>query len=1252
MNETQSTSHKKSEKVEQAMTEETSNTATARAEISHQANQVDEAHETREVSSVSVGLPAVESWLKDYKARHGLTPVEDVNKLESRLDLTHAHPSGIAQLFASGHAHLNSLFRDNAMLRAGQRQLTRVLDEQIARETSDGASVLSMCVGIATWPGNNHVPLLLYPIRVIRDEEADNLARCEIRFAGRAQLNESFVRIMRDKGVNIDIDELMDTTEYEGVMPETSTLFARIREQVGGTLIDFSIEREIIIGNFVHSSTLITRDAQAVVERMENGLTGNLLLDAMKGDTSSIKVIASQNIPAQSVFDGDPHDELEIGDVDNTTRYAAHLAANGTSVLLDIPSAGDSVEQSAAVASRAVMSGKTVLYVAGSSEQKRSFMRELKNSDIDGLALDLTSPEMKKSIDRQLINAVGFQPGTAVSHFDQLADELVGVRARLTRYLGDLHGKNEQWGVSAYETINNLARISALPSHPSTHVRLNVDVARALAGHEQEWSEKLVRAGLVGEYSIGPSDTAWYKASLYTEDEAVDAYQRVVRLLENTLPATRNHISETVKTCGFPIPTHAQEWGKEVLVLKNLRRVLDVFQPTIFERDIASMIEATKSKAQRKADGSTMGFWERRRHIKEAKSLLRVGAHVDNLHEALIVVSKQSDQWHTFVPRGGWPVLPNKLDEIVENQESLESDLTALSAVLAPTPEGGELTAVEFAQLERRLKRLFDDHRSLDTLPERTTLEREFANAGLSGLTEDLRNRGIEPEAAPDELRLAWWTTVFESIVHSSPIISNQDGSVLSAATERFNQVDTEHVRSVGSMINQEMMKRLSEMLFADSQEANELHAELASSSSLSLSLLHKRYPAFISAAKPIMASTTAALASTYPVEHVADIAIIDACAHVHPAELLGIIARVNTVVVIAHKETISSAGLQSLLPFLLPLRALERPSRRDPRLAQFLRENGYGNMPIALSTANKRGSVEFHRVAATGVPSTVSGIVETNKQEIEAVADLIEERAHSFTIVPAAYRLTVICLTDAHRLRIGAELKSRSLRDDTSAKFMRHARVITINDVGAADSNDVIITMGFAKTSHGRLIQQFGALETPGAHGMLLDALAMGHNRVDIVSSFSSADMDDERLHQSGPQLLKKLLFACEHITDDFPEPQEHSEGAEILLTDLAQRIRQRGLTVAVNYGYDDGEQIPLVVGLPNRPYALAICTDDAQFMSITSTRQRHRYTVENLERLGWSVMHVWSVAAFVNPDKEVDRIVAYLARVYGETL
>ena len=72
------------------------------------------------------------------------------------------------------------------------------------------------------------------------------------------------------------------------------------------------------------------------------------------------------------------------------------------------------------------------------------------------------------------------------------------------------------------------------------------------------------------------------------------------------------------------------------------------------------------------------------------------------------------------------------------------------------------------------------------------------------------------------------------------------------------------------------------------------------------------------------------------------------------------------------------------------------------------------------------------------------------------------------------------------------------------------------------------------------------------------------------------------------------------------------------------------------------------MVIGLKNKPFALAVLTDDASFMSVQSTRERHRMLSADLMTLGWSVTSVWSVGAFVNPEKEVDRMVSQLANLY----
>ena len=1184
-------------------------------------------------------LPGIRVWRERYRSALAPSPLEDVTQLGAKLELTHAHPSGIAQLFASGHAPLEALFRDDGMLRAAVRRIERVLDDKSAKMRSSGVAELSLAVGVAGWNGSQ-MPVLLYPVDVERTDPSDD-RRITIRFTGRVDLNTAFVAAMREQGITLDARTLFADHA------DTAAVFHAIGERAKEAFADFSIERQLVLGCFVDPASMMLDESQRIIDLLEEGPSGNDLLDAVAGYPDAAAALQGGDMPEYSPFDADPHTEFEIGDVDNTVRYAASLAAAGRSVFVDV--AKDSADTAAAVASRCVMSGRTVLYVPCVADQKRHFVQTVKANEMGGLLLDIAGERVAAGIDEQLIAAVGFQPGVATSRFDQLSDELVGVRSRLTRYLGDLHGTNERWGVSAYQTLQNLANIAAMPTHPATHVRLRPQTAHAIAGSMDEWTAKLRRAGELGEFTVGPQDTVWFHASLTSEEEAVEAYQHVVDLLRKVLPATREQVASTVQACGFPVPNTAREWARQVMVLKNLRRVLDVFQPEIFERDIAAMIEASRPKAERRSDGSSMGFWERRRLVKEARSLLRVGAQVESLHEALKVVAKQADQWRMLVPRGGWPVLPPKLDDIIVTQEQLASHMTALDAVLASTPAGGNIDADDFNDVEARLKALFDDRRALDTLPERYGLEQEFRAAGLDDLVADLHERHVGLDAIEGELQLAWWTTVFEDIVRSSAIISNQDGSAMQTAADRFAQVDVEHVRSIGAMVAQESMRKLGDLLFSRTQEANQLHTMLAGSAHVPFAKIRRGSPQIVAAAKPILMATPATLAALTPSETIADVAIVDAGAHMPSIELLPILARARSVVVLAHRQTVTCEALKRLIGLLPCVEAEDRPVRRSPKVAAFLELHGYGR--TRHDAALRQGVARFHPVEGTGVPVIATGLVESSQQEVDRVVALIVDRAAGFTVVPSGYTLTVVTLTESFRSRLGSELKALATKDEPMGRFLRHVRIVNIVEVAGARATDVILALGYARTSHGRLLQQFGPLEADNGQCLLLDALALADRDLDITATFGSADMEDERIHRPGPQMLKTMLAWAEDLAQGDETPAcAHDGGRNVLFDDLAERLRARGLNVAVDYGYDHGARIPMVVGAKGRPFALAVLTDDVRFMGTQSTRERHRLLMQDLSSLGWSVMTVWSVAAFVNPDKEVDRIVERAGDLYQE--
>lgn len=1224
-------------------------------------------------------LRRINSWREQYKSQLAPSPLEDITKLSAQLELTHAHPSGIAQLFASGKVTLQALFRDSGMLRAAGRRLDRVFEDRDNKAHENGVSELSLVVGVASWSGN-HVPVLTYPVRVIRDSGKDE-TYATIYFSGNVRLNHALVLRLQERGVNLSEDALFDGANYESGTPETSAVFDAICASARSVFPDFDIERDIVLGCFTDSGSRFLAESAQILQALKVGNVGNTMIDAVAGDERALQELAANDRQEYSPLDVDPHGEYEVGDVDNVVRYASGLAANGVSLALDVDAGSDSASIAAAISSRCVLAGKSILYVPNVMEQQRRFRHALSANEISSLALDVSDSHLAKHVDSQLIAAVGARQSVASSRFEQVCDELVGVKTRLNRYLGDLHGVDERWGVSAYQTMQNLAAIAMLPTHPCTHVRLDVAAARSLSGHLDEWAQKLHQADELGEFTIKPEDTPWFGASLFNENEAVAVYQRVVDVLLKLLPAAREHVKSTVQNCGFPVPATAREWGRQVTVLKNLRRVLDVFQADIFERDLSAMIEASKPKAVRKREGTVMGFWERRRHIKEARSLLRVGAKVDDLHEALKIVAQQAAQWRTFVPHGGWPVLPPKLDEIVSTQELLDRNLVALDAVLSTTRLGADLENVEFTKLDERLQALHDDRASLDTLPGRCVIERDLRGVGLEDLVCDLRRRNVTGSALDGELHLAWWTTVFEDIVNSSAIISNQDGSAMQDASDRFVQVDTEHVRSVGPMVQQETLKRLCELLFARSQEANQLHTTLASNSSgVTFTKLMNSHADLLLAAKPIMVAMPSTLTMMTEFKPIVDIVILDSVEHLSNIELLSILARARQVVVIAHKNTVSSQSVNDLISVLPSVHVKSRATRRSLRLANFLENHGYGSLRHDVPVDRMQGKVKLHQVEASGVPVMSTGLIESSQREIDEVVSLIKQRATTFTVVPSSYVLAVVTLTSVFRNRLGAELKALAIKDENMNRFLRHVRLVDASESVGAAATDVILSLCYAKTSHGRLLQQFGVLEEEGGKGILLDSLALARRNLDIVCAFKSSDMEDERLHQDGPKLLKELLIWAEQLDDspvnptDFDEakPEYNQDKAEdkaeaagaraeafdssvdsfnnVLFTDLADRIRARGLCVAVNYGFDKEHSIPLVVGLPDKPFALAVLTDDMRFMNIESTRERHRMFAQDLEYLGWSVMNVWSVGAFVNPEKEVERVVSRIGELYGE--
>ena len=98
-------------------------------------------------------LDDMRSWYKDYHALSGNTPVEDISRLRNRFNLDNAHPAGMSQFMVNKTVKLNSLFRDNSSLKAADRQLYRVLDEQEENQKSNVVALISQLLCVDTLEG-------------------------------------------------------------------------------------------------------------------------------------------------------------------------------------------------------------------------------------------------------------------------------------------------------------------------------------------------------------------------------------------------------------------------------------------------------------------------------------------------------------------------------------------------------------------------------------------------------------------------------------------------------------------------------------------------------------------------------------------------------------------------------------------------------------------------------------------------------------------------------------------------------------------------------------------------------------------------------------------------------------------------------------------------------------------------------------------------------------------------------------------
>lgn len=1288
-------------------------------------------------SAAELVAGATGTWRAALVEAAGGSTLADVELLgDAALDLSAAHPSGIAQLFAGRETRLSNLVREGAALGTARRRARAVAARAGTYAQQYGIAPTYLAIGVASWTEHStpdvatddvaaiatatresaaartdgdgeeapapaarkvRAPVLLRPVSLRARGTAES--DYELTLEPSLEVNPVLARALRSRGALLD-PRAVARSAFTGSGFDPRDAITRLTSLGTAVLDDFQLVDRIVVGTFVHPGQVLVDD----LDRLASSLERHEVVAALAGVGEAAAGL-DVALPEPARGDRDPALERGVGDLDPAQQHVLDVVAGGAHVFVDAPADSDVTGTLAALVADAAAEGRTVLYVPGHRRAAVALRERLERLGVGEILLDVApDAAWRAASSRRLMGAMTLDvdPGDPAATAE-LRRALVDRRERLRGYVDGLHLVREPWGASAYDAFQALARLTAQRPAPRTTVRLTADVARSLdAGRRAAVGAELQEAAEAGAFTLRPVDTPWYGATLLTDAEAADALRRAERLAgEDGLAAVERRIAEVAEVTGFTPATTLDTWAEQLEVLAGVRGALDVFQPIVFERSPADMVAATASKAWRAEHDVPMGYWLRRRLKKQAKDLVRPGRPVADLHTALLDVQRQRAIWAEHCPAGGWPRLPEGLGEIEAEHRAVRADVEALGVVLAGTPEGADLLGRPIGEVLDRVRRLVAARDTLAQLPERTRLLRSLRAAGLDDLLDDLAARRVPAGVVAAELELAWWSTVFEQVLAADPALAGYDGRTLGRLAAEYRELDVAHTAALAGPVRARAAAHVRNTMAAHTEQTEALFAELVEERLTGLRETFERYPDVARRLRPVLAAAPMLVPQVLPAARTVDLVVLDAAAHLPVEVALPAIARGRQVVVVGDRRCASGTAVRELADVLptVPLRA--DASRRDPYLTAFLAAHGYGDVLSPTPLPTSAAAVGHHLVDGTGMPDG-SGAVQSTRADVDRVVELVIEHA----LTHGDESLAVVTASPVHTAQV-REAVLAQVRDSPSlAACLDGARpepfvVTDLTNVAGLRRDALILSLGFGRTPHGRVLHRFGPISGPGGDALLLAALGVTRHRLDVVSCFAVADVDPERLRGPGPRLLADLLRFAERraagetdlaIAAVPEEPEAGAEGTpdvaaaavgasdaaasvgtsaavtapavaeevkapavaeeveapaaerapDRLVVDLAERLWRHGLVVELDHGLPGGLHLPLAVGHPDLPGELlvAVLTDDDAYLHEPSVRVRDRQVAERLERLGWSVLRVWSAAAFLDPEAEVDRI------------
>jgi very-short-patch-repair endonuclease len=1248
---------------------------------------------------------AVRAWtgqLIDLGGRNTLLYYKDLK--QGTLDIgpgSGAEPAAVGALLASRTVRLSEIF-DASVLPSSARRGRTIRAKATENFEERGLRTLHVAWGMATWenPRGASTPAAPVLLRLANLAARGGAGEdFELSLPGEWEINPTLLHLLEvDHGVEIEPEDLLDLLDEDAEPPKASVVFERLTHRASPTVASFAVTDRLVVGNFSYAKLPMVKDLEAATD----ALVQNDLICAIAGDEAARDAVRSRH-PDVSLHEPDHTplaDEFLVLDADASQSYVINATVKGADLVVEGPPGTGKSQTIANLIATLAAREQRILFVAEKRAAIDAVLDRLRNVGLADLVLDLhDGAGSRRKLAQDLSRALAEVGRVPLPNMAELQDKLVRCREELVERTAAVHEVRDPWGLSVYEVQARLLGIradarsdqrltgdelTALDASAMTQVRADVERFVGLGGLllslTDQSAQPHVRAGslpAIPDRKPSPWAAAFVAGTLTSSEATRSALEAASTLAEHTLPSTVTRLNGVLTECGLEAPADLDAWSRVLALLDGVSATMTAFQRDIYEEDVTALAAAFAPAGR----GPFARFGARllrpayrtaRKHVR-ALALADRPRKTKSLYSAVNSAAAQQEEWRTLSVDGGIPRLPTELSGVTGAYGQLSTELRALGAWV-----GWSLSALAPEALSTELSSLIADTTTLYRLPELHRLRTALAARGLAALIAQMASRNLTVDQSLECVEYVWLSSILESVSIGDERVGTFDGEALRRTVRGFRTADTQHIETAPVRIRRAVAERVTRARDAYSRESDVIeHQARLKRKHMPVRDLFQAAPHVLAALKPCWAMSPLVVSQLLPPERYFDVVIFDEASQVTPADAAGALLRAERAVVAGDPHQLPptsfflasgggeddeepeqfdgapalTSNLESVLDVMGALLPPPNGTRnlgwhyrsRDERLIAF--SNAQPNLyDFSLTTfPGVTGEDCLDHMLIPFVPGRV-GQEESVSNEVEEVVRMVADHARSHP----EESLGVIAMGIKHSNRISEAVRRARIEDATLDAFLDESLhepffVKNLERVQGDERDAIILSVGYGKNPEGRLLYRFGPLNLDGGERRLNVAITRAKNRMTVVSSFSSADMDPNKLRAEGAKMLCRYLAYAESKGADLGRVAIDKPDLNPFERNVRDELVGAGIPLVAQYGCS-GYWIDYAAQHPTKPgrMVLAIECDGASYHSSATARDRDRLRQEHLERLGWTFHRIWSAEWFHHREAEVGRAVA----------